>query len=146
MNATRGIRNNNPANIRKGDKWLGLSPVQVDRAFCQFSSMVYGVRALIKTLHTYVTKHGLHTIDEIINRYAPSNENNTQAYINTIKSMMSAKYENPTFQANDFFVNSMKLYLLCYAMCKIESNYILNQQMFVKAFALTGIKLYGTTN
>ena len=39
----RGIRNNNPGNIRKGEKWKGLSPIQNDSSFCVFKSPEYGI-------------------------------------------------------------------------------------------------------
>lgn len=132
----RGIRNNNPANIRKGDKWQGMSATQTDKAFVQFVSMTWGVRALLKTLKTYVTKHHLHTVEEIISRWAPNNENNTTAYIKTVKAMMSCKYFDPYFDEADFNRPSEKVYLLCNAMTNIESKYVLKYQMYKDAFAL----------
>lgn len=80
----RGIRNNNPLNIRKGCRWIGLSPKQTDKSFCQFSSMVYGVRAGFITLRTYICKHKCNTIEKIISRWAPPKENDTAAYIRTV--------------------------------------------------------------
>ena len=42
----RGIRNNNPLNIRRSkDKWQGLKTLQTDAQFCQFETMAYGWRA-----------------------------------------------------------------------------------------------------
>ena len=39
----RGIRNNNPLNIRRSaDKWQGLKAQQEDREFFQFSEMKWG--------------------------------------------------------------------------------------------------------
>ena len=81
---TRGIRNNNPGNLRKGCKWLGLSPVQTDKDFCQFKTMEYGIRALLITLRTYYIKYGCNTVRKIISRYAPPNENLTDSYIKFI--------------------------------------------------------------
>lgn len=63
---TRGERNNNPGNIRTGCPWVGIDGKKKDSAFCVFVSMKYGVRALIVTLRTYVCKHRLHTIEQII--------------------------------------------------------------------------------
>lgn len=81
----RGIRNNNPGNIRRSsDNWQGLAPVQADPHFFQFASMPYGYRALIKTLQTYRRKHGLQSIAELISRWAPTNENHTAAYIRAV--------------------------------------------------------------
>lgn len=82
----RGIRNNNPGNIRWGDEWKGLVPEtqRTDKSFCQFKSAEYGIRAMIIILRNYQRKHGLSTISGIINRWAPTNENDTQSYINSV--------------------------------------------------------------
>ena len=46
MNLSRGLRNNNPLNIRhSADKWEGTRIVQTDKSFVQFTSMAYGYRA-----------------------------------------------------------------------------------------------------
>lgn len=78
----RGIRNNNPGNIRKSkDDWQGLAADQPDGAFFTFESPVAGIRALAKILLNYQRKKGLHTIHDIISRWAPPSENDTAAYI-----------------------------------------------------------------
>ena len=78
----RGIRNNNPGNIRHSAiKWQGMSDTQTDSAFVQFISPEYGIRALSKLLDTYSISYGLNTVQGIINRYAPSVENNTGSYV-----------------------------------------------------------------
>lgn len=83
---TRGIRNNNPGNIRWGDDWQGLVPQaqRTDKSFCQFIKPEYGIRAMIIILRNYQRKHRLSTISGIINRWAPTNENDTQSYINSV--------------------------------------------------------------
>ena len=81
----RGIRNNNPGNIRHSSaKWDGLTAEKLDKDFCTFIEMKYGCRALMKLLKTYVTSNKLNTVRGIITRYAPSNENNTNAYIQSV--------------------------------------------------------------
>ena len=50
----RGIRNNNPLNIRIGNVWLGEEPNPTDPDFEQFTSMVYGVRAGFILLRRYI--------------------------------------------------------------------------------------------
>lgn len=78
----RGLRNNNPGNIRLSkDKWKGLSDVQSDREFFQFTEVKWGYRALMRTLQNYRQKHGLQTIAEMVSRWAPHTENNTSGYI-----------------------------------------------------------------
>ncbi|MCC8466995.1 structural protein [Photorhabdus bodei] len=83
---SRGIRNNNPGNIRWGDNWQGLVPAsqRTDNAFCQFVSPEYGIRAMIKIIQNYNRKYGINTVSGIISRWAPHNENNTDAYINHV--------------------------------------------------------------
>jgi hypothetical protein len=80
----RGIRNNNPGNIRRGDKWQGMTITQGDSAFCQFETPEYGIRALGKVLMNYQSKHGLKTVRQLITRWAPPTENNTVAYVNGV--------------------------------------------------------------
>ncbi len=92
----RGIRNNNPGNLRiTGDNWQGLAAQQTDPAFFQFVAPVYGIRALAKTLKTYYYSHGLTTIAEIISRYAPSTENNTGAYISAVAGALGVDPVRP---------------------------------------------------
>ncbi len=83
---SRGIRNNNPGNIRWGEEWQGLVPTaqRTDKSFCQFTSPEYGLRAMVIILRNYQRKYGLNTVSGIIKRWAPPNENNTQAYINSV--------------------------------------------------------------
>ncbi|MBI6548452.1 structural protein [Xenorhabdus lircayensis] len=84
---TRGIRNNNPGNIDRNsaNKWLGLLPhdEKLEKRFCRFESAEYGIRALMKLLCNY-HKKGYQTVAKMIDRWAPTNENNTSAYINGV--------------------------------------------------------------
>ena len=82
----RGIRNNNPLNIRRSkDQWKGMSEVQSDRAFVQFKSLEWGWRAAFYLLtRTYYHKYRLYTIRTIVTRWAPPSENKTEAYIRNV--------------------------------------------------------------
>ncbi len=86
----RGIRNNNPGNIRHGENWLELNPngPDIDSAFCVFTAPVYGIRALAKVLVNYKRIHGLNTVRQIVSRYAPPNENQTTAYIQSVAKQL----------------------------------------------------------
>jgi len=79
----RGIRNNNPGNIRIGINWLGRVVPGKDISFVEFKSMPLGVRALYIDL---INKHktGFNTIQKVIYKYAPPSENKTQAYIASV--------------------------------------------------------------
>lgn len=82
---SRGLRNNNPGNIRlDGVHWKGEKEPSTDGAFKQFTSMAWGYRAMFQTLNTYSNKHGLDTIRKMISRWAPPTENDTEAYIKAI--------------------------------------------------------------
>ena len=81
----RGIRNNNPLNIRHSkDQWQGARKEQTDQSFVQFETMAYGYRAAIKTIQTYFNKYGLKSIRRIIHRWAPPCENDTENYIKVV--------------------------------------------------------------
>ena len=86
---TRGIRNNNPLNIRhSSDQWKGERKEQTDKSFVQFETMAYGYRAAWKILESYWKHfHGTKqpfNVTTIIGRWAPPTENDTQAYIRTV--------------------------------------------------------------
>lgn len=81
----RGLRNNNPGNIRiSKDKWKGLRAEQTDGTFFQFIAPMWGYRALIRTLYNYHRLHGCRTIADYIKRWAPANENHTSGYISAV--------------------------------------------------------------
>jgi hypothetical protein len=81
MSTPRGIRNNNPLNIRhNGDRFLGEVVPGSDRAFKQFTSMAYGYRAAFVILGSYLSR-GLNTVEKIIRAWAPPTENSTESYI-----------------------------------------------------------------
>lgn len=97
MNAIvpRGIRNNNPGNIRHGDQvWQGQALNQDDPAFVQFSSPEYGIRAIAKILDTY-QREGITTISQAIERWAPPSENDTDAYIKAVCISTNCAFDAP---------------------------------------------------
>ena len=80
--SARGLRNNNPLNIRLSatTRWQGEVRPSRDRSFCLFESMAYGYRAGLKLLQNYRKLNGCRTIADFINRWAPPVENNTSGY------------------------------------------------------------------
>jgi hypothetical protein len=89
-NTPRGIRNNNPLNIRHSpSRWQGMAVEQTDPSFVQFRSMAYGYRAACKLLQSYwqrFRKEGKpFTVRTIISRWAPPEDNNdTESYIRSV--------------------------------------------------------------
>ena len=90
--ATRGWRNNNPLNIRRGEQWSGLASKQTDPQFCQFLTMTYGYRAGVKLLKSYArifAQRGQQwSVENVINRWAPPSENDTGAYLHRVLELM----------------------------------------------------------
>jgi len=80
-NLPKGLRNNNPLNIRRGERWKGLVLPGTDPQFCQFKNMKLGVRAGFILLRQYIKKYSCNTVRSIVSRWAPPSENDTQAYI-----------------------------------------------------------------
>lgn len=86
----RGIANNNPGNIRKGnDKWHGLSAVQFDKSFCTFDDAKWGIRAIIKIIQNYYRLNAnTDTIRAIIDKWAPPVENDTGSYVDHVSEIV----------------------------------------------------------
>ena len=84
----RGIRNNNPDNIRNSERndWKGevSKADKKDQAFEEFETMSDGVRAMMRLLQKYQRSYNLHTVKDIVERWAPRNENDTAAYVRTV--------------------------------------------------------------
>ena len=84
----RNQRNNNPGNIRLGgSNWDG-SVTGNDTEFVTFATPEMGVRAMVKTLHTYQERYNLSSIREIISRWAPYGPNDTGGYIDFVSKSM----------------------------------------------------------
>ena len=83
---TRGLRNCNPLNIRRvaGTRWKGQSSFQGDKDFVQFERMEWGIRAAFVLLRTYAIKYKANCIQDIITRWAPPSENDTEKYIKNV--------------------------------------------------------------
>ncbi len=85
---SRGLRNNNPGNIRlTPTRYKGEVRPSRDPAFREFESAAWGYRAIFVLLHTYRVRHNLQTLAEMLSRWAPPSENNTVAYINTVSRL-----------------------------------------------------------
>lgn len=83
----RGIRNNNPGNLKIAPiSWQGKIPVaqNTDGTFEQFNELRYGIRAMIMDVTSDVRK-GQNTIRKLITEYAPESDSNlTTTYINFV--------------------------------------------------------------
>ena len=124
--------NNNPLNIRAGkSKWLGQVLPQRgsgEGAFCHFESMEYGIRAAFYLLRTYATKYRLNCVKDIITRWAPPSENDTQSYIRHV-CVLTGFGGNQRLTEKDWP-------RLIKAMAKMESGMDLDDELIQRAFKL----------
>lgn len=82
---SRGLRNCNPGNIRRSRvRYRGEVVPSRDVEFKEFETMAYGYRAMFVLLDTYRRRYGLITIRQMLNRYAPPEENFTDSYIRIV--------------------------------------------------------------
>jgi len=129
---TRGIRNNNPLNIRHGKSvWKGMSGTQTDPSFVQFSERVYGYRAAFVLISNYILK-GMNTLKRIICRWAPpSDGNNTYSYIKHVSDTTGIGVETPLdFEEEEKMVEIMR------SMAQIESGIIEEQSILKRAYGM----------
>ena len=99
---------------------MGLSKKRRDKDFCVFESMRWGYRAAYMTIRSYMKKHNKYTIREIIARWAPPSENDTESYIKTVARLSLM----PADERLDFN-NMTQMLMLVSAMTVVEcgSNY-----------------------
>ena len=119
-------------NIRVGkSKWQGQVLPQRgsgEGAFCHFETMEYGLRAGFCLLRTYATKYRLNCVRDIITRWAPPSENNTQSYIRHI-CLLTGFGGNQRLTEKDWPC-------LVKAMAKMESGIELDDKIIEKGFKL----------
>lgn len=84
---SRAERNNNPGNLNYAGQAGATLESGSGARFARFGSTAEGVSALAKQLQRYGDR-GLDTIKKIITTYAPSSENNTQAYIDALSKRL----------------------------------------------------------
>jgi hypothetical protein len=95
----RGIRNNNPLNIRLSpdNRWQGrLSPrLNSDGAFEQFQDPIMGLRAAAVLLIAHYDRRHLDTIRKLVEVWAPPNENDTEAYARCVAKASGFGIDEP---------------------------------------------------
>ena len=82
----RGLRNCNPLNIRRvaGTQWKGQSALQTDRKYVRFDSVEWGLRAAFCILRTYARRYDAVCIADIVRRWAPPKDNDTDSYVRNV--------------------------------------------------------------
>lgn len=127
----RGIRNNNPLNIRIGNSWLGEVKNPTDKEFEQFVHVCYGLRAGFILLRRYINRYRLNTIEKIISRWAPGNENNTHSYIDQVAKSMNIAPDTPLH-----YKDRETMCALVYAMVYVENGQHIQMSEIVAAYRI----------
>ena len=132
----RGIRNNNPLNIRKGNTWYGERHPQLDRDFEEFQTIELGIRAAFKLMRNYITgfcgkSTKFNTVRLLIRRWAPPTENATQRYIDFVCDKVGID-QNKVIWFNDRAL----MIGICRAMAFVECGQWIDVAKFETAYDL----------
>lgn len=132
-NLPRGLRNNNPLNIRIGNNWLGERPPREcsDDQFEEFVAMVYGLRAAFCIIRRYIRHYHRSTIRQIITSWAPANENDTERYVQVVSRETGI---NPDDQV--VYEDKPTMCAIVRAMAHVEVGQTLPLADFEKAYDL----------
>lgn len=125
----RGIRNNNPLNIRIGNTWLGETKEPTDSEFEQFISVKYGLRAAFCILRRYIRRYHRDTIRKIVSSWAPASENDTEKYISFVAHTMMITADD-TIRYED----EEKMCRLVQAMARMECGQTLDMNTIVESY------------
>lgn len=131
MKLPRGLRNNNPLNIRIGNDWRWERIPNTDGVFEQFTEMKYGYRAAFIILKRYINKYQRNTIAKIIESWAPSNENNTAQYIATVSTLTGIR----PYDVLDFN-DSIDMCRIVHAMAYVENGQEVDKSEILEGYDL----------
>lgn len=127
----RGIRNNNPLNIRIGNTWLGERDNPTDPDFEEFNSMEYGLRAAFIILRRYIRRYKKDTVPAIIHTWAPETENKTLLYIDVVCSMSGIHHE-----AHIDYADKATMCKLVASMAYVENGQNIEMKTIEKGYEL----------
>lgn len=127
----RGLRNNNPLNIRIGNTWLGEREHPTDNEFEEFVSLAYGLRAAFIILRRYIRRYHLNTVRLIVERWAPRNENETEKYIQFV-----CKDTGLMPDAAIQYANEKTMCKLVGAMAFVECGQRIEEDEIIKGYSL----------
>lgn len=129
----RGFRNNNPLNIEYNPRnpWKGQTGIESAGRFATFESMEHGVRAGAKLVQNYMRRYGLRTVYGIINRWAPSHENDTNAYAEHVAQKLGVSPYEP--------IQESDIPELIYHMIKHENGEYLDRQTVEQGARMAGV-------
>lgn len=133
----RGLRNNNPLNLRiSKNAWLGKVTDNTDGAFEQFLTLEYGIRAAFRNVKTIIARRQKNgkktTIRDLISVWAPSADGNNEDRYYQVVIKKAGFTKNEILDVN----HQSTLCKLLWAMAFVENGQTLNFQPFVTAYRL----------
>lgn len=131
---SRGIRNNNPLNIRyvKKNNWKGRTREKKDAEFEEFIDMKWGYRAAFLILYKYMIVYKLRTVFQLCARWAPLNDNNdTMGYVRFVCNRLGCSQNDELS-----FIDVERMVSLAAAMTKIECGVEADEQQILSGYAL----------
>ncbi|EGA65105.1 hypothetical protein [Vibrio brasiliensis] len=132
----RGFRNNNPLNIdyNPSNQWDGQTGIEKgvpSPRFATFKSKKWGVRAAAKLVRNYMNFYGLRTVYGIVDRWAPSVENDTNAYAEHVAHKLGVSPYEPILESD--------IPELLYHMIKHENGKYLDRETVNLGAKMAGI-------
>lgn len=127
----RGIRNNNPLNIRRSpaNHWRGSCSEYSDPDFEQFQSIEFGIRAAFIIIRTYYARRPDITPRHILQQWAPASENNTAAYARAVSVITGFNLERAIP-----FSDRRRMAVLLRAMALVECGFRCASQLEYNVF------------
>lgn len=110
MFTPRGVKANNLLNIESNshNNWLGKVTPSVDRRFETFQAPEYGFRAgAILLRDTYQGRYGLESVSELIHKFAPSHENDSDGYAQFVAGQLGVGIHDPVNLRSDAILAKM---------------------------------------
>lgn len=132
---SRGVRNNNPLNIRKSAaRWYGKIE-GADPEFETFDCLINGFRAAFINIHTHIKQSRKillpTTLASEITKWAPASENDTARYIKIVSTIANVKPD----QVLDFR-NKKMMCAVVSAMARVECGYFFDAKVISIAYDL----------
>lgn len=126
----RGVRNNNPLNIRLSSQVFRGEVTNIyEKEFKCFRSMVWGFRAAFCIIRTYITLKGCKTPRQIIHRWCP--DDSAARYVDFVCSRCNVDPDGALS-----FVSRLVMVALVSAMAKFETGVEFPQSLVDKGYQL----------
>lgn len=130
MKLPRGIRNNNPLNIKIGNDWQGERP-NTDGVFEEFETMQYGLRAAFIILRKYINKYGRNTISKIVHSWSPDGDSKECAYMQSVSKWTGIRlYDEIQFDDKSLMC------LLVQGMARVETGRVIDLNIISEAYEM----------